>query len=76
LPKGPNDLNIERKNFALWKFADDTTLSEIILKQQPSMRFYCSCIRSIMEYSCQVFNSGLPSYLSNEIEKIKKRANE
>jgi len=32
-----NDLNIECENFALWKFADDTTLSEIILKKQPSM---------------------------------------
>jgi len=24
--------------------------------------------------SCQVYHSGLPSYLSNEIEKIQKRA--
>ena len=27
-----------------------------------------------MEYACQVFHSNLPSYLSNEIERIQRRA--
>ena len=34
----------------------------------------CSCIRSVMEYACQVFNSNLPSYVSNDIERIQRRA--
>ncbi len=36
--------------------------------------FYCSCISSILEYACQVFHSGLTQYLSDEIERIQKRA--
>ncbi|CAB4000401.1 Hypothetical predicted protein [Paramuricea clavata] len=27
-----------------------------------------------MEYACQVFHNNLPAYLSNEIERIQKRA--
>jgi uncharacterized Fe-S radical SAM superfamily protein PflX len=27
-----------------------------------------------MEYACQVFHSNLPSYLSNEMERIQRRA--
>ena len=38
------------------------------------VRFYCSCIRSIWEYSCQVFHCNLPKYLSHDIERIQKRA--
>ena len=39
-------------------------------------RFYCSVIRSILEYACQVFHQfhNLPSYLSEEIERIQRRA--
>ena len=37
-------------------------------------KFYTVCIRSIVEYACQVFHSNLPKYLSNEIESIQKRA--
>ena len=36
--------------------------------------FYCSTIRSVLEYACQVFHFGLPSYLSEELERIQKRA--
>jgi hypothetical protein len=32
------------------------------------------CIRSILEYACQVFHCSLPKYLSEEIERIHKRA--
>ena len=38
------------------------------------IRFYSSCIRSVLEYFCQVFHSNLPKYLSDDIERIKKRA--
>ena len=36
--------------------------------------FYCSTIRSVLEYACQVFHSSLPFYLSEELERIQKRA--
>ena len=35
--------------------------------------FYCTCIRSILEYSCEVFHFSLPKYLSNNIERFQKR---
>ena len=34
--------------------------------------FYCSTIRSVFEYACQVFHSSLPYYLSEE--RIQKHA--
>ena len=36
--------------------------------------FYCSAIRSLLEYSCQLFHRSLPNYLSNELESIQRRA--
>ena len=38
------------------------------------IKFYCACIRSVLGYACQAFHSGLPNYLSKEIERIQKRA--
>ena len=38
------------------------------------VRFYCSVIRSILEYACQVFHCNLPLYLSEDIERIQRRA--
>ena len=36
--------------------------------------FYCSCIRSIIEYAAPVFHYALPRYLSDDLERIQKRA--
>ena len=36
--------------------------------------FYCSVIRSVLEYACQVFHCNLPLYLSDETERIQRRA--
>ena len=36
--------------------------------------FYCNVIRSTLEYSCQLFHQSLPNYLSDEIERIQRRA--
>ena len=36
--------------------------------------FYCSVIRSVLDYSCQLFHHSLPKYLSDEMERIQKRA--
>ena len=34
--------------------------------------FYCSVIRSVLEYSCQLFHSSLPGYLSVDLERIQR----
>ncbi|XP_078370275.1 uncharacterized protein LOC144654031 [Oculina patagonica] len=36
--------------------------------------FFCSVIRTVLEYSCQLFHSSLPGYLSEELERIQRRA--
>ena len=38
------------------------------------IRFYCSVIRSNLEYACQVFHCNLLLYLSEDIERIQRRA--
>ena len=37
------------------------------------LNFYCTCIRQILEYCCQVYHYGLPSYPSNALERVQKR---
>ena len=36
--------------------------------------FYCSAIRSVLEYACMLFHRSLPRYLSEDLERIQKRA--
>ena len=36
--------------------------------------FYITCIRSILEYGSPVFHQALPSYLSEDLERLQKRA--
>ena len=36
--------------------------------------FFCTCVRLILEYASPVFHYSLPSYLSNDIERIQRRA--
>ena len=38
------------------------------------LAFYCSVIRSVLEFSCQLFHRSLPKYLSDDIEHIQRRA--
>ena len=38
------------------------------------LTFYITCIRPITEYACPVFHNGLSSYLSDDLEKLQKRA--
>ena len=35
--------------------------------------FYITCIRSILEYGSPVFHRALPSYLSEDLERLQKR---
>ena len=55
--------------FHQWLRATDAGIAHSDL-----VRFYCSVIRSILEYACQVFHCNLPLYLSEEIERIQRRA--
>ena len=36
--------------------------------------FHCSAIISVLEYSCMVFHRSLPLYLTEDLERIQKRA--
>ncbi len=38
------------------------------------VKFYITCIRSILTYACQVFHFSLPDYLCTTLEQIQKRA--
>ena len=38
------------------------------------IKFYTACITSVLEYSCQLFHTSLPQYLSDVVERIQKRA--
>ena len=35
---------------------------------------YTTCIRSVLDYGCQTWNFGIPQYLSEEVERIQRRA--
>lgn len=36
--------------------------------------FYTTCIRSVIEYACQVYHYALPEYLSDDLERLQRRA--
>ena len=36
--------------------------------------FYKTCIRPVSEYACQVYHNSLPKYLSDDLERLQKRA--
>jgi hypothetical protein len=38
------------------------------------IQFYMTCVRPVLEYSSNVFNYSLPTYLNDDIERIQKRA--
>ena len=38
------------------------------------VHIYCSCNRSTLDYDCQLFHSSIPKSLSEEIERIQKKA--
>ena len=41
---------------------------------QDVINFYFVTIRPVLEYSAQVFHNSLPRYLSEDIERVQKRA--
>ena len=38
------------------------------------LSFYTTCIRPVAEYACPVFHTTLPQYLSDQLERLQKRA--
>ena len=38
------------------------------------LSFYTTCIRPVAEYACPVFHTSLPEYLSDQLERLQKRA--
>ena len=38
------------------------------------VNFYCTTIRTVLEYRAPVFHHALPAYLNEDIERIQKRA--
>ena len=38
------------------------------------LSFYITCIRPAAEYACPVFHTALPQYLSDQLERLQKRA--
>ena len=35
---------------------------------------YTTCIRSVLEYGCQVWNYGVSQYLSDDVERVQRQA--
>ena len=44
------------------------------IAEKDLVTFYTTCIRPITEYACPVFHNKLPRYLSDDLERIQKRA--
>ena len=49
-------------------------LKRASVPQMDILNFYCTCIRPVLEYCAPVFHHSLPAYLSDDIERIQKRA--
>ena len=44
------------------------------LPPEDLIQFYVTCIRPVIEYACEAFHDSLPQYLSNDLERLQKRA--
>ena len=51
-----------------------TQLKRARVTPQDLVAFYCTCVRSSLDYACAVFHFSLPQYLQTELERIQKRA--
>ena len=48
-------------------------LVRVGVAQHDIIRIYCAIIRSVLEYACAVWHSGLTTAQSNDIERVQKR---
>ena len=44
------------------------------VSQEDLCLFYTTCVRSVIDYAAPVFHHALPAYLSQELERVQKRA--
>ena len=44
------------------------------LASKDLIQFYITCIRPLTEYVCQVYHNSMLDYLSNDLERLQKRA--
>ena len=49
-------------------------LKRALVPQKDLRLFYITCVRSVIDYASQVFHNTLPAYLSQELERVQKRA--
>ena len=53
-------------------FSTTAEMSEI--DEKDLLTFYLTCVRPVTKYACPVFHNSLPLYLSEDLEKLQKRA--
>ena len=51
-----------------------TLLKRVPVDQQSLTRIYTALVRSVTEYACQVWDTGLTSEQGNQLESIQRRA--
>ena len=51
-----------------------TLLKRASVDQQSLIRIYTALVRSVTDYACQVWHTGLTSEQCNQLESIQKRA--
>ena len=44
------------------------------IDEKDLLTFYLTCVRAVTEYACPVFHNSLRLYLSEDLEKLQKRA--
>ena len=44
------------------------------LPSKDLLLFYVTCVRPVAEHACEVFHDSLPKYLSDDLEKLQRRA--
>ena len=49
-------------------------LKQANVAKKDILQFYKSCIRSVLEYAAIIFHHSIPKYLSEDIERIQRRA--
>ena len=65
-----NDV-IKRANKRLYFFV---LLKRARVPADDIINFYCTTIRPVLEYCAQIFHHALPAYLSDDIERVQRRA--
>ena len=49
-------------------------LKRSILSTEELVKFYVTCIQSVILYACQVYHYSIPEYLRESLERVQRRA--